>query len=178
MKYRLRESSRRHLQGQCPPHDISDTQSCSFCMDMSSHGALTHSPGSWECGEGKDTKRGPPVLTAQGPEFGDVHSLVRKPRQLALVLRPTSSCLTPAPCHFSPTATWNPHPGHPQEPVEHGREPHAHQVSETPHLCAALPASGGHRLRRADAALVMAPALTQSSCRCCSLARCRAPRGR
>ena len=54
-----------------------------------------------------------------------------KPRQLGLTLVSTSSCLTAALSPL-PAATRNPHPGHPQEPVEHGREPHAHQVRQHP----------------------------------------------
>lgn len=138
MKYRLRESSGRNLQGQCPLHDILDTEPCSFCTGVSSNGALAHSPGSQGCGEGKEME-GRPAQLHEDQSLGNVHSLIRKPRQLGMALRPPSSCLTLAPSHFSPTATRNPHPGHPQEPMEHGREPHAHQVSETSHLCAALP---------------------------------------
>lgn len=70
-------------------------------------------------------------MPARGPELGAVCDLERKPRRRV----PRASCQLPHTCSASlPAATRNPHPSHPQEPVEHGRKPHAHQVRRV-HRC-------------------------------------------
>ena len=123
----------------------SQTPSCGLCTGASSRRALTlraawRRGGTLERGPGLDC-----VVTSVSEAWKKNQGSWTCPSGLL------HAASLPPPCHFLPTATRNPHPGHPQEPVEHGREPYAHQVRKTSPACPLpRPVSGSTCLRGAD----------------------------
>lgn len=119
------------------------------------------------------------VSTARGPEFGECPQPHKKTKAAGHGSQATFKLPHAGPVSLLTTATRNPHPGHPQEPMEHGREPHAHQVSETSHLCAALPRIWEHLPPQSTCSLgsgLLLP-LTQRSLLLLLLTPCRAGAG-